>query len=214
GYRGMMSVEIYNALKECVSEKNVIKDKPLKEHTYTRLGGSADYFVTPETYEEVQSVIQYAQEKEVPFMLLGNGSNIIIRDGGIRGIVMYLGKLATIRHTDTTVIAQSGALIANVSSYALENKLAGMEFACGIPGSVGGALFMNAGAYGGEVKDILSRALILTRAGEMSYLAAEDLDLSYRTSNIPAKRYIVLEAEFQLEAGEHAAIKAIMDDLT
>src|SRR5699024_641367 len=182
--------------------KNVEKNKPLKNHTYTRLGGNADYFVTPETYEQVQAVVKFANDEHIPFMLLGNGSNLIIKDGGIRGIVMYLGKLSSIAVDGSKIIAQSGALIADVSKQALKSHLTGLEFACGIPGSVGGALFMNAGAYGGEIKDSLIQAIIMDRAGNIRTIKAEDLDLSYRTSNIPINGYIVLEAEFGLEPGE------------
>src|SRR5690625_5297475 len=127
---------------------------------------------------------------------------------------MYLGKLSTIRVEGTRIIAQSGALIANVSKRALDEHLTGLEFACGIPGSVGGALFMNAGAYGGEIKDVLIQAVVIDRYGEMKTVAAEDLNLSYRTSNIPDNEYIVLEGEFGLQHGDYENIKATMDDLT
>lgn len=209
-----MTVDIYNELVNLVSDKNVEHNKSLKNHTYTRLGGSADYFVTPETYEHVQQIVKFVNEHNIPFTLLGNGSNLIIRDGGIRGIVMYLGKLMKIDVTDTTLVAQSGALIADVSKAALEAHLTGLEFACGIPGSVGGALFMNAGAYGGEIKDVLESALVVDRHGDIKRVLAKDLDLAYRTSNIPDNRYVVLEATFQLEAGNYDEIKVVMDDLT
>lgn len=207
-------MKIYEQLASIVTMENVSKNKPLKNHTYTRLGGNADYFVTPETYEQVQDVVKFANKENVPFTLLGNGSNLIIKDGGIRGIVMYLGKLSIIKVDETKIIAQSGALIADVSKKALESKLTGLEFACGIPGSVGGALFMNAGAYGGEIKDVLHQAKVIDRHGEIQTLAANDLEMAYRTSNIPANGYIVLEAEFGLEHGEYSEIKAVMDDLT
>src|SRR5690625_5090964 len=139
-------LDIYNELVRLVSHKNIERNKPLKNHTYTRLGGNADYFVTPETYEQIQQIVKLANELSIPFTLLGNGSNLIIRDGGIRGIVMYLGKLSAIKVEETKIIAQSGALIADVSKRALSAHLTGLEFACGIHGSVGGALFMNAGA--------------------------------------------------------------------
>ncbi|WP_372442872.1 UDP-N-acetylmuramate dehydrogenase [Pseudogracilibacillus auburnensis] len=205
---------MYDQLASIVSKENIVQNKPLKNHTYTRLGGNADYFVTPVTYEQVQHVVKLANQEKVPFTLLGNGSNLIIKDGGIRGIVMYLGKLAAITVEGTKIIAGSGALIANVSKQALTNHLTGLEFACGIPGSVGGALFMNAGAYGGEIKDVLLRAKIVDRDGELKVMEAKDLDLSYRTSNIPTNGYIVLEAEFGLEVGDFKQIKAVMDDLT
>lgn len=205
---------IYEKLVNIVSKENVTRNKPLKEHTYTRLGGSADYFVTPITYEQIAQIVKLATKLKVPFTLLGNGSNLIIRDGGIRGIVMYLGKLSKITVNETKIIAQSGALIADVSKRALGAHLKGLEFACGIPGSVGGALFMNAGAYGGEIKDVLEEAVIVTREGELITLRADELALDYRTSNIPKNGYIVLEAVFALEHGNYDDIKAIMDDLT
>lgn len=207
-------MKIYDQLVSIVSRENVVRNKPLKNHTYTRLGGRADYFVTPVTYEQVQDIVKFATTKNIPFMLLGNGSNLIIKDGGIRGIVMYLGELSKITVEGTKLIAQSGALIADVSKKALTSHLTGLEFACGIPGSVGGALFMNAGAYGGEIKDVLIKAVVIDQEGNVKTIAAEDLDLSYRTSNIPRNGFIVLEAEFGLEAGEYEAIKAVMDDLT
>lgn len=205
---------IYEQLVQLVSKENVTVNKPLKSHTYTQLGGNADYFVTPTTYEQVQRVVRYANKETIPFMLLGNGSNLIIRDGGIRGIVMYLGKLNNISIDEEKVVAQSGALIIDVSRQALAHHLTGLEFACGIPGSVGGALFMNAGAYGGEVKDVLEEALVITREGDLKTVLANELDLSYRTSNIPENGYIVLEATFALAPGDEAEIKAVMDDLT
>lgn len=207
-------MQIYKGLVDIVTKANVTKNKPLKDHTYTKLGGNADYFVTPTTALQVQQVVQFTKENEIPFMLLGNGSNLIIKDGGIRGIVMYLGKLTNMTVEGTVLTAEAGALIADVSRLALDQSLTGLEFACGIPGSVGGALFMNAGAYGGEIKDILISATIVDSNGNIREILAEDLDLAYRTSNIPENGYIVLDAKFQLEVGEPVDIKAVMDDLT
>lgn len=210
----MIFLKLFEQLLAIVGEDNVTRNKPLKNHTYTRLGGTADYFVTPVSDTQVQEVVKLANNEGVRFTLLGNGSNLIIKDGGIRGIVMYLGKLSNVRVKDARLIAQSGALIADVSKKALDERLSGLEFACGIPGSVGGALFMNAGAYGGEIKDVLQSAKVVDREGNLLQLKAEELEMSYRTSNIPEKGYIVLEAEFGLLPGEFLKIKAIMDDLT
>lgn len=209
-----MNHHVYEKLINITSEKNVLVNEPLKNHTYTRLGGAADFLVTPETYEEVRQIVKLANKEEVPFTLLGNGSNLIVKDGGIRGIVMNLYKLNEIKTVGTKVIAQSGARIIDTSREALNQQLTGLEFACGIPGSVGGALYMNAGAYGGEIKDCLESTLVIDRNGELLTLRAEELDLEYRTSNIPAKGYIVLEATFALKAGNYEEIKAVMDDLT
>ena len=207
-------MNIEKRLKTLLGDANVEVNKPLKNHTYTRLGGNADYFVTPKTAEQVQEVVRLANECDIPFMLLGNGSNLIIKDGGIRGIIMYLGEFNEIEVVDTTVRAQSGALIADVSKEALHYHLTGLEFACGIPGSVGGALFMNAGAYGGEIKDVLKEAIVITPDGELLTIQAEDLHLSYRTSSIQTNGYIVLEALFELEVGKYGEIKSMMDVLT
>ena len=210
----MAQFEILEKLQEIIKVGNVEKDMELKGHTYTRLGGKADYFVTPGSYEEVQAVIRLANEKKLPFTMLGNGSNLIIKDGGIRGIVMNLCHLKSIKTSGDKLIAQSGARIIDASRKALDAELTGLEFACGIPGSVGGALFMNAGAYGGEIKDCLESAIVVTKTGELLELKAADLDLDYRTSNIPDNGYIVLEARFALKKGNPAEIKAVMDDLT
>jgi len=207
-------VNLYNELVHIVSKDNVTLNKPLKSHTYTRLGGNADYFITPITYEQVGAVVKLAKLNNVPFTLLGNGSNLIIKDGGIRGIVMYLGKLKSITVKSESIIAESGALIADVSKQALASHLTGLEFACGIPGSVGGALFMNAGAYGGEIKDILVQATVVDEAGNIQTIAAEDLGLAYRTSTFQTNNYIVLDAEFALKKGKYGEIKAQMDVLT
>ncbi|RYG74289.1 UDP-N-acetylmuramate dehydrogenase [Lentibacillus lipolyticus] len=205
---------IYEQLIAITSAENVLVDEFLEGHTYTRLGGKADYYVMPETYEEVQDIVKLSNQEHIPFTLLGNGSNLIIKDGGIRGIVMNLGRLSDIRTDGTYMVAQSGARIIDASREALSYSLTGLEFACGIPGTVGGALFMNAGAYGGEIKDVLVSTVVVNRHGELLTLSADDLDLAYRSSNIPEKGYIVLEATFALEEGDIDAIKAVMDDLT
>ncbi|MEN2768774.1 UDP-N-acetylmuramate dehydrogenase [Ornithinibacillus xuwenensis] len=205
---------VYEKLISITSENNVMVNEPLKNHTYTRLGGAADLFVTPETYQEVQQIIKLANQEDMPFTLLGNGSNLIVKDGGIRGIVMNLNKLTEIRREGNKLIAQSGARIIDVSREALSQKLSGLEFACGIPGSVGGALYMNAGAYGGEIKDVLESTIVIDPNGDLLTLDASELDLEYRRSNIPDKGYIVLEGTFTLKVGDHEAIKAVMDDLT
>ncbi|SER37102.1 UDP-N-acetylmuramate dehydrogenase [Gracilibacillus ureilyticus] len=205
---------ILEELQRLINSDLVLVDELLKNHTYTKLGGKADFFVTPTTINEVQQVVRYAKNRNVPFTLLGNGSNVIVRDGGIRGIVLSLKKFNEIRREGTKVIAESGARIIDASRFALKEMLTGLEFACGIPGTVGGALYMNAGAYGGEIKDCLEYALVVDRNGEVLQIAAEEFDLAYRTSNIAEKGYIVLEAAFQLEKGDYHAIKAVMDDLT
>ncbi|GEN54335.1 UDP-N-acetylmuramate dehydrogenase [Halobacillus faecis] len=206
--------EIYNKLLELVKEENVKVDEMLKDHLYTKLGGKADFFITPTSYEEIQSVVKLSNEDNIPFTLLGNGSNLIIKDGGIRGIVINLKHLDTIYSEGNTVVAQSGARIIDASRYALDKNLSGLEFACGIPGTVGGALYMNAGAYGGEIKDVLDYAYVVDKHGNLVKRLASELDLDYRTSNIPDNGDIVVEATFHLKPAQHEDIKEVMDDLT
>jgi UDP-N-acetylmuramate dehydrogenase len=205
---------IYDKLINITAAEHVLVNEQLKHHTYTHLGGMADFYVTPESYEQVQEIVKLANEENIAFTLLGNGSNLIVKDGGIRGIVMNLQKLNEVRIEGNNLIAQSGARIIDASREALQVNLSGLEFACGIPGSVGGALFMNAGAYGGEVKDVLVSTLVVNREGDLLTLSAEELDLAYRTSNIPDNGYIVLEANFALKEAQYEAIKEVMDDLT
>lgn len=205
---------IVQSLSEIVGKENVLIDEQIRNHTYTQLGGTADYFVMPGTIEEVQKIVKFANEGSLPFTLLGNGSNLIVRDGGIRGIVMNLKRLSTIKRESNTLIAESGARIIDVSNRALAESLSGLEFACGIPGTVGGALYMNAGAYGGEIKDCLEKAVVVDIHGDVQTLLASELALDYRTSNIPDKGYIVLEAYFTLKPAAEVEIKTVMDDLT
>lgn len=203
-----------NQLLTIIPADRVKQDEPLSAHTYTKLGGQADYFVAPHTYEEVQAVLELAHRESVPFMILGFGSNLIVRDGGLRGIVLNLNELKTIRRDGNQLIAQAGAAIIDVSRQALAEELSGLEFACGIPGTVGGAVYMNAGAYGGETKDVITSAVVLSPEGQLMTLTKDELDLDYRTSRISKDGLIVLEATFELEPLGYEAIKDVMDDLT
>ena len=204
----------YQALLNLLPEQAIRIQEPLCHHTYTRMGGPADLFVTPSTYEEAARLIRYASQHAVPVTILGYGSNVIVQDGGIRGIVLNFEQLKAIRAEGNLIHAQSGASIIEVSRFALAERLGGLEFACGIPGSVGGALYMNAGAYGGEICDVLKEALVVTPEGELLTLTKDELELSYRKSIIGAKGYTVLKVTFELTPADAAEIKAKMDDLT
>lgn len=207
-------LERYHELRKWIAEDSIKQGEWLKEHTYTRMGGKADLYATPDNYESLQVVIDYARQHDLPLTILGFGSNLIVKDGGIRGIVVNLNKLNKIERSGNQIIAQSGAAIIDVSRAAGEHHLSGLEFACGIPGSVGGALYMNAGAYGGEIADVLESTLVLTPEGELVRLTKEQLELGYRRSNIGPNGYMVLEATFSLTPGDYDAIKAKMDELT
>ncbi|SES43290.1 UDP-N-acetylmuramate dehydrogenase [Salipaludibacillus aurantiacus] len=205
---------IYEELITICSEENVLKHEPMSKHTLTQIGGKADLFVIPETHEQVAEIVRLRNKHDLPFMLLGNGSNMIVRDGGLRGLVLHLARLSDLKVEGTQLIAQGGANIKDASQLALKHGLTGLEFACGIPGSIGGAMVMNAGAYGGEVKDVIDHVKVVTQGGELLTLQKDELELDYRTSIIGKKKYIVLEAVFNLEEGDPAQIKETMADLT
>ncbi|GKU84539.1 UDP-N-acetylmuramate dehydrogenase [Niallia sp. NCCP-28] len=199
---------------EFLSEENVKVNEPLNKYTYTKIGGKADFLLFPTSFQQLQQAYQYALQENLPITILGNGSNVLIKDGGIRGVVFNLTKLTDISLNQNKINAQCGAAIIDTSQFALKHRLTGLEFACGIPGSVGGAIYMNAGAYGGEVADVLESAKVLTKTGEIMLLSKDELELGYRTSNVPKNGYIVLEAIFSLKEGQYEEIKAKMDELT
>lgn len=190
-------------------------DDALSNYTYTKTGGLADVTVFPKSKTEVKQIVDWAREQNAPLTILGNASNLIVRDGGIRGIVMILTDLNSVTATeDGQLIADSGARLIDVSYRALTEELTGLEFACGIPGSIGGAVFMNAGAYGGEVKEVITSVEVITREGEFKTYRNADCDFSYRHSVFQTNSDIVLSVTFQLTDGEPIAIKEEMDHLT
>ena len=210
-----MTIEKWaNDLLQWIPQANIKTNESLKQYTMTKLGGHADVFVMPETEQQAVAVIQYAHEKNVPLLMLGNGSNMVVRDGGVRGIVVTFALLNEIRLDGTTVYAQSGALLKEVSKQAASNSLTGFEFACGIPGSIGGAMAMNAGAYGGEIKDIVVLCKVVTKDGQVLELTNEQLELSYRKSIITKEGYFVLSATFELAIGDQQQIDEKIADLT
>ena len=209
-----MNLNIYNQLIQIIDKERVLFDEPMKKHTTFRVGGNADFFVKPSTVEEVKRAVALCQKENLPYYILGNGSNLLVGDKGYRGVIIQIYKdMNEIVVDGDRIRAQAGALLSKVGSVALEAGLAGFEFAAGIPGTVGGAVMMNAGAYGGEMKDILASATVLTGDGEVLQLANEELELGYRSSVIAKKNYVVLEAEYQLKVGDKAQIRAQMDEL-
>lgn len=211
----MNNLQINQELNKILTSSIIKTDEPLYKYTYTETGGAADIYVEAGTIEDTAAVIKFAKAHNLPVTYLGNGSNIIIRDGGIRGIVVSLLELNNITVTENTLIAESGAAIIDASQIALQHGLSGLEFACGIPGSVGGAVYMNAGAYGGEVKDCLKHVTAINEMGDFVTLTLDELELGYRTSRVQTEHLVVISAEFELSADkDHADIKAVMDDLT
>jgi len=207
--------KILDELQPLVKAGILKSHESLKDHVFTKMGGHADILAIPTTYEEIQNIVTYAYQHEVPLTVLGNGSNVIIRDGGVRGIVLQTSEITEMGvREDQLLYAQCGAKIIDVSRFALEKELTGLEFACGIPGTVGGALYMNAGAYGGEVSHVLHSAIVLKKNGEILTLQGDMLQWGYRKSVFSSGEYIVLEALFAMKPGAFAEIKSRMDDLT
>ena len=204
------STKLYNIL---IAE-NILIDEPMKNHTSFKVGGPADVLVIPENYEEVINIIKLCNESNIPYYIVGRGSNLIVRDGGFRGVIIKLTKLNKTTVEAERITVESGVDLCFISKIALENKLAGFEFACGIPGTVGGAVTMNAGAYNGEVSQVIESALVVDKAGNLINLNKEQLELGYRMSAIQKYSYTVLEVTFKLIYGEFQKIKARVDDLT
>ena len=209
-----MNQELGKKLLSILKEEQVKKDEPMKSHTTFRVGGPADYFVTPQTAEEVAKVIEACTQEKGPYYIVGNGSNLLVSDKGYEGVIIQIYKqMNQVKVEGAQIHAQAGALLSMIAKRALDAELTGFEFAAGIPGTLGGACVMNAGAYGGEMKDVLKSVTVLTGKGEVKTLAKEELELGYRTSVIAKKGYIVLEAVLELQKGEKEKIQAVMDDL-
>jgi len=210
-----MSQNLYQKLLEINhKEGQVLVDEPMKKHTTFRIGGPAKYFCLPETPEELSATVKACRDAGEDYYILGNGSNVLVSDKGYDGVVIQLFQNRNeIRIEGARVYAQAGALLVKIAHQAAKAGLTGMEFASGIPGTIGGALVMNAGAYGGEMKDIVTEALVMTEAGELIKLSKEELELGYRTSIIAKKNYIVLEAVLELQKGSTEEIDARMNEL-
>lgn len=189
-------------------------DEPLKKYTYTKVGGPADYLAFPRNRYELVRIVQFANKEQIPWIVLGNASNIIVRDGGIRGFVIMFDQLRTIMVNGYTMEVEAGAKLIDTTHVALHHSLTGFEFACGIPGSIGGAVFMNAGAYGGEIAHVLVSCKILTPDGEIKTVHADDMKFGYRSSVIQEAGDIVISAKFALAPGNHTAIRQEMERLT
>ncbi|MEY8442473.1 UDP-N-acetylmuramate dehydrogenase [Lactobacillaceae bacterium 24-114] len=192
---------------------DIKKQEPLSKYTFTHTGGDADWLAFPTSIDEVKGLVRFAKQNDLPLTVLGNASNLIVRDGGIEGLTLILTKMDKIKVVDNKVIAQSGAAYIETTKVARDNSLTGMEFAAGIPGSIGGAVFMNAGAYGGETKGVVTSATVMTRDGEIKVLDHDELDFGYRHSSVQDNNQIVLDATFTLTPGNKEEITAQMDDL-
>lgn len=203
-----------NDFNNILGKENISIDEPMKNHTSFKVGGPADILVTPKNYEEVVKIIKFCNQKNLPYYIIGRGSNLLVKDGGFRGVIIKLTSLNKIQVLDEKIIAQGGADLSAVSDEALKHSLTGFEFACGIPGTVGGAVTMNAGAYNGEISQVIESALVVDKKGNLITLNKDELELGYRISAIQKYEYTVLEATFKLTKGEYNKIKERIDDLT
>lgn len=202
-----------NNLMQEFPDIQILKDEPLSKYTNTKTGGPADWLAFPKDVAEVQKLVQFADANAMPLTVIGNASNLIVRDGGIEGLTMILTQMNGIQVEGNRVIAQAGASYIETTKAARDHSLTGLEFAAGIPGSVGGAIFMNAGAYGGETKNVVSEVTAMLPDGTIKHYNNEELDFGYRHSAVQDNHGIVLEAVFDLKLGDQAEITALMDDL-
>ena len=189
-------------------------DEKLSEYVNFKVGGPADILLIPNSKEQVIKSIKICKENNIPFYLIGNGSNILVRDGGFRGVVLSLKNVKNIYVDGEKIEAECGVMLKEVSDKAIENSLTGFEFACGIPGTIGGAVFMNAGAYDGEISKVIESAEVIDENCDIIRLSREELDFGYRSSLVMKKGYTVLSAVFKLEKGQVKTIKELIEDLT
>ncbi|AYJ37894.1 UDP-N-acetylmuramate dehydrogenase [Lactiplantibacillus paraplantarum] len=189
------------------------KDESLSHYTNTKTGGPADYVAFPKSISETKALITYANDQHLPLTVIGNASNLIVKDGGIRGLTIILTRMNQIHASENKVVAEAGAAIIATTKVACGASLTGLEFAAGIPGSVGGAIFMNAGAYGGEMSEVVETVTVLTPTGQLKTLDHAELDFGYRHSSIQDYDDIVVSVTFGLKSGNQTKIQARMDEL-
>ena len=202
-------------LQKLIGEAKVLANEPMASHTTFRIGGPADYFVMPETVEELRDILALCKEEGLPYFILGNGSNLLVGDKGFRGVVIQLYKnFDGLSIEGTRVTAKSGAMLIRVAKEAGKAGLTGLEFASGIPGTIGGAMVMNAGAYGGEMKDVVTAVTVLTKDGDIKTLTGSEMNFRYRGSVVEDEGYIVLETVMELKEGNLEEIQARIDELS
>ena len=205
---------IYELLCGCAGGENIRRQEPMSLHTTFRIGGPADLFVTPGSIQAVADSIRICKETQTPYAVIGNGSNLLVSDTGYRGVIIQIGRnLNQVSVNGEEIRAQAGAMLSVIAKTALSESLTGFEFASGIPGTLGGAVVMNAGAYGGEMKDVLTEVTVLTREGEIRTVPAEKLEMGYRTSLAAKNGWIILEAVMKFQKGDAEAIRGRMEEL-
>ncbi len=209
-----ISSAIYEFISTYVPEEDILTEEPMSRHTTFRVGGEAQCFVRISDKEQLKKLIPYLRQIEVPYFILGNGSNLLVSDKGYEGVILQIGnKMNTITVEGTHIRAQAGALLSQIAKCAYDKGLTGFEFASGIPGSIGGGVVMNAGAYGGEMKQVVESVLVMDIQGEILELSGESMEFGYRTSIIKNRPFIVLEVCLKLEQGNKERIASDMEEL-
>lgn len=206
---------IYKNLLNILDKEGIYLNEPMKNHISFKVGGPADFLLKPKTEDEIKRLIEFLKNENIPYIVIGNGSNLLVKDGGIRGVVIKIAdNFNKFEIEDTKVIAQSGALLSFMGKAILNKSLTGFEFAAGIPGTLGGAIAMNAGAYGGEMKDIVKSVRLMDSKGNIIELSNKEMEFEYRRSLISKSEYIVLSAIMELKEGNFDEIKGYMKELT
>lgn len=210
----MEKQKIYELLTNEIKQGIVKIDEPMRKHTNFKIGGNADVFVIAKNIEEIKCVIKFSKENNIPLTILGNGSNVLVSDKGIRGIVLQIGlkEIKVEKHENALIEVDAGAMLGALAQILLKQSISGFEFAAGIPGSIGGAIRMNAGAYGGEMKDIVKNVTVLNEKGEINILTNEECEFSYRHSRFTNSKEIIIKATLELPFGNENEIKAKMDE--
>lgn len=211
----MISGTVIETLKRFVPEENIHLQEPMALHTTFRVGGDADCLIELEEEEQARQVYRYLNMVEVPFFVLGNGSNTLVKDEGYSGVMLRIGKkFSAIEVEGTCMRVQAGALLSQVSKTAMEHGLSGLEFASGIPGTVGGGVIMNAGAYGGEMSQVVTDVTVVNKEGELLLLDNETMEFGYRYSSIRNQPFLVTQVSFKLQQANPLEIQARMEELT
>lgn len=211
----MENKEYIKVLKDIAGDENVKVDEPMKSHTSFKSGGPADFFVTPSSVFDICKIIKLCNRENLPIFIMGNGTNLLVSDKGIRGVVIKIyDNLNKCVVKEDVIYAYGGILLSRLSSIALENELAGLEFASGIPGTLGGAVAMNAGAYGGEMKNVVIETEFIDKEGNIKVISAKEHQFGYRTSFIQKQSGIVTKSVIKLKKGDRAAIKALIEELS
>ena len=210
----MNKEKLYNKFLEYIPKGLIKIDEPMKKHTTFKIGGPVDIFISPSNKEQIKYALKICRENEIPFYLMGNGSNLLVRDKGFRGVIIQIFKnMSKVEITEDKVWAEAGILLSSLANKIKDNSLTGFEFAAGIPGTLGGAVYMNAGAYDGEIKQVLENAELLDENGNEIVLSNEELELGYRTSILQRNNYILLSARLKLKKGNKKEIEEKMNYL-